>query len=106
MARRHDTDPQGCPNGTTSGDQTAMKDLLELSGTAQARLIRDGEVSSVELVDAHLQRIEQVNPRLNAVVEVLADEAREAARLTDEQRAHGAALGPLAGGPFSIKDSI
>jgi amidase len=83
-----------------------MRDLLELSGTAQARLIRNGEVSSSELVDAHLQRIEQVNPRLNAVVEVLADEAREAARHTDEQRAHGAALGPLAGVPFSIKDSI
>jgi amidase len=83
-----------------------VTDLLELSGTEQARLIRDGEVSSAELVDAHLKRIEQVNPSLNAVVEVLADQARKAARQTDEQRARGATLSPLAGVPFSIKDSI
>ncbi|MBZ5633177.1 MAG: amidase [Acidobacteriia bacterium] len=83
-----------------------MIDVLARSGTEQARLIRDGGVSSAELVDAHLKRIEQVNLSLNAVVEVLADEARKAARHIDEQRAHGAALGPLAGVPFSIKDSI
>ncbi len=83
-----------------------MKDLLALSGTAQARLIRNGEISSAELVDAHLQRIEEVNPQLNAVVEVLAEEASQAARRIDEQRARGVALGPLAGVPFSIKDSI
>ena len=74
-----------------------MTDVLALSGIEQARLIRNGEVSSAELVDAHLKRIEQINPSLNAVVEVLADE---------KQRPRGAALGPLAGVPFSIKDSI
>jgi amidase len=71
-----------------------MKDVLALSGTEQARLIRDGEISSAELVDAHFKRIEQINPCLNAVVEVLSDE---------KQRARG---GPLAGVPFSVKDSI
>jgi amidase len=74
-----------------------MTDLLELSGVAQARLIRNGEVSSAELVEAHLQRIERINPSLNAVVQVLAD---------DERRPRGAAHGPFAGVPFSIKDSI
>jgi amidase len=74
-----------------------VKDLLQLSGTEQARLIRNGEVSSAELVEAHLQRIEQINPSLNAVVQVLSDQ---------KQRPRGAAHGPLAGVPFSIKDSI
>jgi amidase len=83
-----------------------MTNLLELSGTAQARLIRDGKVSSEELIDAHLQRIAQVNPSLNAVAETLEDSARQAARAVDRQRAQGAPLAPLAGVPFSIKDSI
>jgi amidase len=83
-----------------------MREVLQLSGTAQARLIRKGEVSSAELIDAHLERIEQINPCLNAVVEVLADEARKTAASVDQQRARGTTLGPLAGVPFSIKDSI
>jgi amidase len=83
-----------------------MTDLFTLSGTAQARLIRKGDVSASELVDAHLRRIEQVNPRLNAVAEVLGESAREAAREVDRRRANGDELGPLAGVPFSIKDSV
>jgi amidase len=83
-----------------------MTDVLARSGTEQGRLIRDGEVSAAELVEAHLRRIEQVNPCLNAVVEVMTDGARKAARYTDEQRARGIRLGPLAGVPFSVKDSI
>lgn len=83
-----------------------MTNLLALSGTGQARLIREGEISATELVEAHLQRIEAVNPCLNAVGETLADSAREAAQRVDQQRARGEELGPLAGVPFSIKDSI
>ncbi len=94
------------PAGQHLGHQTGMTDLLASSGTVQARLIRNGEISSAELVDAHLQRIDEVNPTLNAVVEVLAEEARHAARRIDEQHAQGAVLGPLAGVPFSVKDSI
>jgi Asp-tRNA(Asn)/Glu-tRNA(Gln) amidotransferase A subunit family amidase len=48
-----------------------MNDILALSGTAQARLIRRGVLSSAELVEAHLARIHAVNSSLNAVVEVL-----------------------------------
>ena len=83
-----------------------MTDVLALSGTEQARLIRNGEVSSTELVEAHLERIEQVNPCLNAVVEVLVKSAQKTAESVDRQLAQGAKLGPLAGVPFSIKDSI
>jgi amidase len=83
-----------------------MTEVLELSGTAQGRLIRDGQISSAELVEAHLRRIADVNPRLNAVVEVLGERALRCAQAADRRRADGAMLGPLDGVPFTIKDSI
>ncbi len=83
-----------------------MTDVCSLSGTAQARLIRSGEVSATELVHAHLQRIEKVNPCLNAVAEVLDQTARRSAARVDRERAQGNPLPALAGVPFSIKDSI
>lgn len=79
-----------------------MDSVLELSGTAQARLIREGAISSVELVTAHLARIDEVNPSLNAVVEILRESALDGARAVDR----GESTGPLAGVPFSVKDSI
>jgi amidase len=83
-----------------------MNQILDLSGAAQGRLIREGKISSLELVETHLARIEEVNPRLNAVVEVLAETARGAARETDLRRAAAALRGPFDGVPFSIKDSM
>ena len=83
-----------------------MTDILTLSGTAQGRLIREGSISSAELLEAHISRIEKVNPALNAVIEVLRDPARDAARMADRRRAERALLGPLDGVPFSIKDSL
>ncbi|MES1257883.1 MAG: amidase [Acidobacteriota bacterium] len=83
-----------------------MNGVLALSGTAQARLIREGQISSEELIAAHLARIDQVNPALNAAVEVLRAQAPGAARATDARRSRGEALGPLEGVPFSVKDSI
>jgi amidase len=85
---------------------TTMTDVCSLSGTAQARLIRSGEVSAAELVEAHLRRIAKVNPCLNAVAEVLEKTARQSAARVDRQRAQRNPLPPLAGVPFSIKDSI
>ncbi|HWC99965.1 MAG TPA: amidase [Candidatus Sulfopaludibacter sp.] len=83
-----------------------MNTLLQLSGVAQARLVRDGQISSSELVETHLARIAEINGGLNAVVELLADSARAASRAADERRSRRAMLGPLDGVPFSIKDSI
>lgn len=80
-----------------------MNRILTLSGLAQGRLIREGALSSAELVEAHIERAGEVNPRLNAVVEMLADGARKAAREADKRRTP---LSPLDGVPFSIKDSI
>src|SRR5579863_3342944 len=83
-----------------------MTDVCSLSGTAQARLIRNGEVSAMELVEAHLRRIEKVNPCLNAVAEVLNETALKSAARVDRERARGNPLPRLAGVPFSVKDSI
>ena len=80
--------------------------ILRASGTSQARMIREGEVSSAELISAHLTRIDEVNPKLNAVVEILRESALRAAEEVDRRRAAGETLRPLEGVPFSIKDSI
>ena len=71
-----------------------------------ARNIRDKKVSAVEVVEAHLRRIEEVNPRLNAVVQSAADRARAEARESDEALAKGEVKGPLHGVPMTIKDSL
>jgi amidase len=83
-----------------------VNNILSLSGVEQARLVRARDLSSRELVQAHLDRIGQVNPSLNAVVEVLEATALRAASLADERSARGETLGPFHGVPFSIKDSI
>ena len=49
-----------------------MHEILSFSATHQARLIRQRSISSVELVQAHLERIAEVNPRIHAVIEVFA----------------------------------
>ena len=80
--------------------------VLNRSATAMAKSIRSGEISSAELVTAHLERIAQVNPAINAVVEALADSAMKQAEEADRQLAAGEETGPLHGVPFSVKDSI
>ena len=67
---------------------TSEDQLPYLSATAQAALIKSGDLASEELVARYLERIERFNPRLNAVV-ALADDARERAREADRARAEG-----------------
>src|SRR6516162_4528480 len=83
-----------------------MERLIQSSATQQATLIRRREISSEELVQAHLQQVSRVNPKINAAVDVLADRALEQSRRADDVLARGRADGPLHGVPFSIKDSI
>lgn len=84
-----------------------MKDLLLLSGLALAEKIRRREVSSTEVVDAHIRQVERVNPSLNAMVRTRFDAAREEAREADRALAEGRAdLGPFHGVPCSIKESF
>jgi aspartyl-tRNA(Asn)/glutamyl-tRNA(Gln) amidotransferase subunit A len=74
--------------------------------TALAALIRTKQMSSREVVQAHLDRIHAVNPPINAVVTLMAEDALKSADIADKAVADGAALGPLHGVPFSIKDSL
>ncbi|HEV2357357.1 MAG TPA: amidase, partial [bacterium] len=79
----------------------------ELSWTSArdlAGLIRRGEVSPVDVVEAVLDRIDRINPAINAYCTVTAEQAREAARGAEQAVARGAVLGPLHGVPFSLKD--
>ncbi|MEU2791509.1 amidase [Streptomyces sp. NPDC007100] len=83
----------------------AQKALWELSAGEQAAAVRSGEVSAVELADRHLERIAEVNPAVNAVTQLLADRARAAAAGVDRRRAAGEDPGPLAGVPFTVKET-
>ncbi len=81
-------------------------DITAASATRIAAAIRVKEVSALEVVDAFLARIEQVNPRLNAVVQLAAEQARQEAKAADAARARGTLRGPLHGVPFTVKDTI
>src|SRR5438552_8876049 len=83
-----------------------MSEIWQLPATELAQRIARRQLSSAEVIDAHLARIDAVNPALNAVVRVLADEARAAAVLADKKRAAGEAVGPLHGVPFTVKENI
>jgi len=83
-----------------------MNELNFLSAASMAEQIRQKKLSPVELVEAHLARIEQVNPKLNAFVQVDAEGARRQARAAENALKQGAKLGPLHGVPLSIKSSI
>ncbi len=69
-----------------------------------ARRIRDKELSAREVMDAHLKQIERVNPELNAVVTLVADQAVEQATAADDATARGDDVGPLHGLPVAHKD--
>lgn len=79
-----------------------MNEILGLSAVGQARLIRERQISSTELVQAHLRQIEAVNPQIHAAIEVFTEQALVEARAADASPARG----PLHGVPFSVKDSI
>ena len=83
---------------------TSLPDLVFKTAREQARLVAAGEISSVELIGAHLEQIEQVNPAVNAIVTMAADSAMEQARVADKARSAGEKLGPLHGLPIAIKD--
>ena len=78
-------------------------DIWRLDATAMSAGIRAGDFSSREAVSACLQRMDEVNPQLNAIVESRPEEALVAADAADKAVAQGAELGPLHGVPISVK---
>ena len=78
--------------------------LFELSAVEAIRQIRNGEVTSEELVQACLDRIEQADGEIEAWAHLKPDYALDQARMLDAQRQAGGAVGPLHGIPVGIKD--
>ena len=71
-----------------------------------AQLLRDKQLSSRELLDLYLERVERLNPAINAVVTIDADAARQRANAADEATARGTSWGPLHGLPITVKDAL
>ncbi len=83
-----------------------MSELTVLPASRLAAMVRNKSVSPVELVQAHLRRIERLNPSLNAFVTVDAERALDAARAAEQTSCRGVEGGPLHGVPVTIKSSI
>ena len=82
----------------------ADKSLLRMSARELARLIASRAVSPVEVLDAYLTAIEALNPQINAIVTLAAEQARDAAQRAEEAVMKGKALGALHGVPIGVKD--
>ena len=80
-------------------------ELCFTPATTLAAMVRAKEVSARELLDAHLDRIQRVNPQVNAIVTLDADDARRRAEAADELTARGTTTGPLHGLPVAHKDT-
>ena len=83
-----------------------MTNLLFSSACSMASALQNKTLSSVELIEMHLRHIEEVNPRINAVVQFAAERALQEARDADVALAKGKIRGPLHGVPITIKDSF
>ena len=82
------------------------RELWFRSATGLAALVRERRITAAALLEAHLERIDHVNGRLNAVVQVDREGARAAARSADDALARGDAVGPFHGVPFTAKDNM
>ena len=80
--------------------------IIEKSLDELSALLEKKEISSGELTRAYLERIEKLNPSINAFVTINADEALKAAQESDERRKNGAPLSPYDGIPIAVKDNI
>jgi amidase len=76
-----------------------------MTATELARLIRTREISAREVMEAHLRRIEAVNPDVNAIVTLVAEQALDEADIADRAVSRGDPLGPLHGLPIAVKDA-
>ena len=82
-------------------------ELIEYDALGLAEMIRDGEIKSSELVEITIERIERINLKVNAVIHKMYDEARERAKIWDDEIRSGKHNNVIFGGvPFLLKDLI
>ena len=92
--------------GSAEAATQAGGDITQKSASELAGAIRSKQLSSKAVVEAHLARIAEVNPKLNAIVQLTADSARKEADEADAALARGEIKGPLHGVPMTIKDTL
>ena len=83
-----------------------VSEICFLSATEMVRRLHRKELSAREVLDAHIKQIERVNPKVNAIVTLVAERAHEQARRVDESAARGEFMGPLHGLPIAHKDLV
>src|SRR5580658_2106087 len=86
--------------------QAGASSICSMSAVEMAGLIRKKKLSAREALAAHLQQIERVNPKVNAIVTLVPEMAAEAAAKADEKQARNETLGPLHGLPVAHKDLL
>lgn len=96
----------GLPGVSLGMGTVPTEELCDLTAVELAARVRRKDVSAREVMTAHLARIERVNPKINAVVTLVADRAMADARAADELQARGGPLGPLHGLPVAHKDLV
>ncbi len=98
--------PRAEPPMPQVANQSPGEELCDLGAVELAARLRRKEVSAREVMAAHLARIERVNPAVNAIVTLVADQAMDGARRADEALARGEAVGVLHGLPVAHKDLV
>ena len=91
---------------TDVGSASSDDAICDLTAVEMASRIRRRQLSAREVMQAHLARIARVNPKINAIVTLVADRAMSEAAKADELQARGGALGPLHGLPVAHKDLL
>ena len=98
--------PMDAPSPRAVSGAISRGDICFLTATDMASLIRQKKLSALELMEAHLQRISQVNAKVNAIVTLAPeDQLMAQARAADEATMKGKLLGPLHGLPIGEKDN-
>lgn len=92
------------PGGDLYYVQSNTETICRSGAAALAKAVREKELSPVEIVEAFLARIDEINPKLNAYVTLIPDSARAAAKAAEKAVMDGDTLGPIHGVPISIKD--
>ena len=98
--------PIGVATSASEPEQTAPSDLCEMSAVDLARRLARKEVSAREVMTAHLAQIERVNPKVNAIVTLVADQAMANAAKADEAIVRRDPVGVLHGVPCAHKDLV
>ncbi len=98
--------PSDAMSSPADATPVAGDELCNLTAVDLAGRIRRKQVSAREVMEAHLARIERVNPKVNAIVTLVAERAMDGARKADELQARGGTLGPLHGLPVAHKDLV